>query len=627
MLKPFLSFPMVRHYLFWILFFLVQRLVFVLYYNSLFNGVRTWEIVQSFFYGFQLDLSMAGYFAVLPLLFLIVQFFISKPFFEKLYHGYTIVLLLLVVLISGGDLGIYENWGVKLNFRAISMLAHPGEVLETVQSSPLWALTSVMLLQAVIGWLLYERIFANVNASIGQWRRFKVKWFATSTILMAGLIFISIRGGVQEIPVNESSVYFSSYSVANHAAVNTPWQLAKSIIKNRRTGNKNIYTYFADPAKAAALVKNLYEKNQSDSSLTVIDTARPNIIFIQLESFTADVVQELGGDTGVAPNLSRFIKEGLLFTNVFASGIRTDQGIIALLSGFPAQPQANIANQSDKVEHLPFLSLELKKQGYYNSFYYGGDLSFGRFNTIAHHAGFETIVGVDDFDEAEMFNKWGADDNSLFKKYVAEKIRPQEPFFSYIITSSSHEPFTVPMQPVFAGEAIGQRFKNACYFADKSLGAFIQSIQETPWFANTLFVVSADHGHAQPKGRAFDIPEKYHIPVLIFGAPLKPEYQGKRINTLGSQTDIAATILQQLKMDASAFKWSNDLLRQNRKEFSFYTFDDGFGWLNKNDTIVYDNRANKLLKTTAIHNNATADSLLNNGKAYMQMLYDAFLKY
>lgn len=627
MFKAILAFPIVRHYVFWILFFLIQRLVFVLYYSRLFSGIDQDTVASSFIHGLQLDLSMAGYFAVLPLLLLLTQYFVKRNFFPNFYRIYTTVLLVLVILISGGDLGIYENWGVKLNFRAISMLAHPAEVAETVKSAPLFAISCIMLIQAILAWALYKAVFAIMSPALIRWRKLAMPWTLGLTIWWGALIFISIRGGIQEIPVNESTVYFSSHSVANHAAVNTAWQLAKSIIKNRRTGNINIYRYFPDVAQAKKLVDQLYARSQTDSTVQILNTNRPNIIFVQLESFTADVVQELGGDSGVAPNLSRLIKDGLLFTRIFASGIRTDQGIIALLSGFPAQPQTNIANQSDKLEQLPFLSLELQKQGYRNFFYYGGDLSFGRFNTIAHHAGFETIVGVKDFVNANMFNKWGADDKSLFDKYIAEKSQPGEPFFSYIITSSSHEPFTVPMPTVFEGDGVDQKFRNACYFADKSLGAFIDAVKTAPWYRNTIFVIVADHGHAQPRGRAFDVPEKYHIPLLFYGEPLKQAFRGARNPTLGSQTDIVATLLNQLNLDASAFVWSNDLLRVNRKEFSFYTFDDGFGWLNPGDTVIYDNRGNRLLETSAIHQTEKADSNINNGKAYMQLLFDAFLKY
>lgn len=614
-----------KHYIFWVLIFFIQRMVFVIYYSALFNSAGFSTLLLSFYYGLRLDLSMAGYFAVLPFLLCIIQLFFRYSFFTRYVAIYTWILLLLTTLMSGGDLGIYENWGVKLNYRAISMLARPGEALESVKSSPVAILVVIMLFELIISWFLYRVLIAKETVPVIK--NFNRKQKGSIALVMLAIAFcigLSIRGGWQEIPINESTAYFCSLPVANHAAVNTAWHLSNSYLKNRRGGQKNVYTYLP-VNKAAELVSQLYDK-ENDSVTYVLKERKPNIVFIQLESFTADVIEELGGDSGVAPNLSKMIREGILFTNLYASGVRTDQGIIALLSGFPAQPQTSIVDQPDKIEHLPFLSLSLKNAGYDNSFYYGGDLGFGRFNTLAFHAGFSRIVGLKDFANAGMFNKWGADDKSLLDKYVAEMQKPKQPFFSYIITSSSHEPFTVPMQAKFTGQEKGEKFKNACYFTDKSLGEFIQAAKQMEWFKSTLFILVADHGQYLPRERLYNEPGKYHIPLIFFGEVLKDDYRGKKFSTLGSQTDIAGSLLRQLQLDNAAFKWSVDLFSADRKEFAFYTFDDGFGWVSPTDTISFDNRAKRILTegTRLVSNN---DSVLTTGKAYMQMLYEAYLKY
>lgn len=612
-----------RHYLFWLLVFFIQRLTFVLYYSGLFSQVEFARVLESFWQGLQLDLSLTGYFAILPFLLLIVQYFSRRSFFKGFMKWYTWILVILTILISGGDLGIYENWGVKLNFRAIMMLAHPAETLETIKSAPLLWLALIMILQGGLCWVLYKLLITRIDVHHFRYYNLKSVRFLLAILLLTGIIIISIRGGVQQIPVNESTAYFCSLPAANHAAVNTTWHLAKSFMKNSSHGQTNIYSYLPQ-TEAEELVQQLYKKPANDSSISVLKEATPNIVFIQLESFTADVVKELGGDSSVTPVLSRLIKEGILFTNIYSSGVRTDQGIIALLSGFPAQPQTSIIYQPDKIEHLPFLSLELKKKGYQNYFYYGGELSFGRFNTIAYHAGFDRIIGEKDFSDTSYFSKWGADDRSLFEKLNTDSKTSQQPFFSYVITSSSHEPFAVPMETVFTGNSLGDKFRNACYFTDQSLGAFIDWVKNEEWYKHTLFVLVADHGHHLPRFRKFDEPARYHIPLIFFGEALKEQYRGVKINTMGSQTDVAATLVSQLALNTSVFKWSNDLLAPQRQQFAFYTFDDGFGWLTPGDTIIYDNRAQQLL-----HNNGAinTNSRLTSGKAYMQMLYDAFLKY
>lgn len=620
---PFLFF--LRYYLFWVLVFLLQRLVFVLYYLDRFKEAGAEKIFQSFRYGLRLDLSMCGYFALTPLLLFIAQQFIKAQFFKKSLKIYTWILLVITALISAGDLGIYENWGVKLNYRAIAMLAYPAEAFESSRSAPLLLLLLIILCELLAAGVLYRLLIGKMKIPEAQLLSREKMVYSIQLLLIPGLIFLTIRGGWQQIPVNESVAYFSSYPVVNHAAVNTPWHLSSSILKNRHSGQKNIYVYLP-VHEATGRVKDLYPK-YDDSTRLILTQQKPNIIFIQLESFTADVIAELGGDSGVAPNISRLIKEGLLFTDIYASGIRTDQGIIALLSGFPAQPQTNIVNQPEKIEHLPFLSLALKNKNYYNAFYYGGELGFGRFNTIAHRAGFDRIIGLKDFSDAGLFNKWGADDKSLLDKYIKEMQHPPQPFFSYIITSSSHEPFTVPMSTVFAGDAHREKFKNACYFTDRSLGYFFETVKQMDWYKNTLFVLVADHGHYLPKNRRFDEPRRYHIPLIFFGDVLKEAYRGKKIAGIGSQTDIATTLLRQLQLPDTAFKWGNDLLDPRRKPFAFYTFDDGFAWLAGKDTLIFDNRAKRLLYPGEQSPITYSDSLLTTGKAYMQTLFEAFLNY
>lgn len=621
---PFLFF--LRYYIFWVLVFWGQRLAFVLYYYDSFSEAGPIRLAQSFAYGLRLDLSMAGYFAIVPLLLFIAQQFVQAAFFKRALKIYTWILLVVTILISAGDLGIYENWGVKLNYRAISMLAHPAEAIETSKSAPLVLLFIIMLAEIIIAGFLYRLLLSRMHIPGGGSANNEKVLYAAQLVVIAGLIFLTIRGGWQQIPINESTAYFSAFSVANHAAVNTAWHLSNSFLKNRHSGQKNIYSYLPD-AEASEWVNRLYATDNDDSTVHVLTQQRPNIVFIQLESFTADVIAELGGDSGVAPNMSKLIREGILFTDIYASGVRTDQGIIAMLSGFPAQPQTNLVNQPEKIEHLPFLSLALKNKDYHNGFYYGGELGFGRFNTIAYRAGFNRIVGLKDFSDAGLFNKWGADDKSLFDKYMKEMQHPAEPFFSYIITSSSHEPFTVPMPTVFEGNSQGQQFKNACYFTDRSLGTFFEAAKKAAWYKNTLFVLAADHGHHLPRDRRFNEPGRYHIPFLLFGEVLKEGYRGKKIGGTGSQTDIASTLLKQLQIEDTAFKWGNDLLNPGRRAFAFYTFDDGFGWVSEKDTLIFDNRAKRLMYPSEAIDGRRSDSLLNTGKAYMQKMYDAFLKY
>ena len=101
----------------------------------------------------------------------------------------------------------------------------------------------------------------------------------------------------------------------------------------------NPYQYFP-LEEAKKNVAELY-KTEKDTTINFLTTNRPNIMLFILEGWSADVLKSLGGYDSVAPNLEKFISEGISFENCYASGSVSDQGMAAVLSAFPAQPSTS----------------------------------------------------------------------------------------------------------------------------------------------------------------------------------------------------------------------------------------------------------------------------------------------
>ena len=213
-------------------------------------------------------------------------------------------------------------------------------------------------------------------------------------ILVSGLLFLGIRGGWQLIPINESSAYFSDRQPVNDAGVNTLWYVGKQLIAQRRALNTNPYQ-FLPSQDAQQRVAALYKKDEDP--IQILNTTRPNIVLIILESFTADIIHPIGGDSGITPNLDTIIHNGLVFSNIYSQGFRTDQGLVSVLSGFPAQPNFSIIMQPEKSQHLATISQQLKDSGYHLSFYYGGELGFANMKSYLLHAGFDDLHGKEIF--------------------------------------------------------------------------------------------------------------------------------------------------------------------------------------------------------------------------------------
>nr|WP_236049414.1 LTA synthase family protein [Hymenobacter negativus] len=378
---------------------------------------------------------------------------------------------------------------------------------------------------------------------------------------------------------------------------------------------------------ARRLVATLYPRAVSqvprpDTTVSYLNEAKPNVLFIILESFTAKLVGSTGGEPGVTPTLDSLARTGILFNNLYAAGDRSQKGLVSLLSGYPNQPTTSIIKFPRKTEHLPHLCRVLASAGYRSHYYYGGELAFANMKSYLQTAGYEKFTERSDFAAADQNSKWGAHDGVLFDRLLSDLDQQQQPFFVTAFTLSSHEPFDVPMKTKFPGKDEASLFRNSVYYTDRELGRFLRAARQQPWYAHTLLVLVADHGHVQPGNSANQSPGKFHIPLLFAGGALKQEARGQVISTIGSQTDVAATLLRQLNMPATDFVWSRDLLARHPVSFAHYCFNNGFGDVSPSGQVTFDNVSRMVWERDA----AVPDAQLQLGKALEQVSLEDFAR-
>lgn len=143
-----------------------------------------------------------------------------------------------------------------------------------------------------------------------------------------------------------------------------------------------------------------------DSLHSLFTTKRPDVLFIIMESFSSWLMTTLGGEPGVAVQLDSLAQEGVLFTNFYANSFRTDRGLVAILSGYPAQPTTSIMKYPRKTQSIPAIAGCLKNAGYRTKYYYGGDADFTNMRSYLMSSGFEDIVADRDFPVSERLSKW-----------------------------------------------------------------------------------------------------------------------------------------------------------------------------------------------------------------------------
>ena len=597
-----------RYALLWIGFYLLAKELFLIYQWNLLQSLTFGEIAKVFFYGSRMDISATGYMLLLPGLSLVVSPFISKKVFLLINKIIFIALALFVTFITVLDLELYMHWGFRLDLTPLNYLGK-----EAGASTPL--MTSLLL---IIGWLVFFGLFFYSYILFVEKKLINLsgKWFhAPLYLLLTAALLLPIRGSLDIGPMNLGFVYFHKEKpFANHAAINVFWNIGNAIYK--AFDAERYPEKFVDKGTAQRDFEKLYQANEIADTVKLIHSKRPNILLIILEGFTAKIIAPLGGDSTITPHFNQLSKEGILFEHFYASGDRTDKGLISILSGYPAQTKTSIIKYASKTEKLPKISIDLKKEGYQTSFVYGGDVNFANMNSYLSMSGFDEVIDKSHFDSEHATSKWGVHDHIVLDTLGSHLNRQQSPFFTTALTLSSHEPFDVPMEAFIDGNDAESKYLNSAHYTDRSLGEFMANAKQSAWWENTLIILLADHGVRHPGNSPNYVPERFHIPMLWLGGALN--VQNTVISTYGSQTDLAATLFHQVEIESDQYTFSKDVLSNPPNDFAYYIYNNGFGYIDTYNSAIYDLGAQQIIR-----NDGDPDKM-NLGKSYMQMIYSDF---
>ena len=593
-------------FLSWVLYFLGARLFFMVYQWDNTQQLDLIDILLAFAHGVRMDMAMAGYLSLLPGLLFSLLFFLSGKVIWKFWFPYQVVLIALTTFIVVLDAELYVHWGFRLDATPILYFGK-----EAASSGDFWK--SILL---VLFWLV-----ATVGLSYFVFKIFKpmfeklatTTWPAFPALLGATVFLIlPIRGSLGVAPMNTGFVYFHKDNLyANHAAVNVVWNFGYAVQKM----NKLRYAdNFFDKDTTEEYFSKMFPP--FDSTRYILNTKRPNVILIALESYTFRFIEPLGGVPGITPRINQLVREGVLFNNFYSSGDRTDKGIVSILNGYPSQPQTSIIKDPKKTKSLPFLNQVFKKAGYRTEFSYGYNIDYSNFRSYLINAGFDHITHSMDFPQELNTSKWGVHDHYVFQKVFEEAEACSEPFFKVMMTQSSHEPFDVPMKTAIPGDDDVSKFLNSANYTDKSLGEFIDKAKQTDWWKNTLIVITADHGHPSPDNQGLQNPRRFKIPMIWLGGALA--VNDTVVTTLGCQADIANTILGQVDMRDRSFSFSHDMFDASYKNpFAVFVYNNGYGFKTDSTLNVFDTIGENYIGEEG-HPSDYEKSL---GKAYMQKLY------
>ena len=603
-----------------LLFLLIQKPLFMLYNWQKADVAQTrHELGAIYRHGLILDAATAGYLQLLPILVLTVaQVYAGWPFANVLTI-YNVVIAILLALIVAADAILYGFWDSKIEASVLLYLDSPGKfksvstffLIASVGGALLLACMCFCCLQWPYIWipsndLLPTSLWSRLGAALGM------------MILCIGLFFAVIRGGIGKHgkvhkPNTPAKVFYSSVPYFNHAALNPVFNFLYTLSKFQRFDRE--FQFMSNEESRAAYNRVFLHNGASDDAnteaTTLLTTSRPNIVLFIMESFSWNFIKSLGGMDGVTPNFENLIREGIFFTNCYCSSVRTDRGIVAIESGYLAQPTTSIIKYSHKISTLPGLPKTLRQHGYDTLLVHGGDLRIFNKYEYYQQCGHSCMVGIEDFPASAATQKWGVPDHVVME-WLSDNVlhrykeHPQQPWMITMQTLSSHIPYDVPWNILDDAE------KNAFAYTDRALGQFVERMKDSPVWDNLLIICIADHSIQRHDMPPF-LKKHAHIPWLMLGGAVK---QPMVIDKIVNQTDLPATVLAMLGLPHGDFIFSHDVFSEAYTyPCSFNTYNNGFLFRDMHGCTLFDNNSQQ----TGIDLSAEREHL---GKGVLQYLYN-----
>ncbi len=548
-----------------LLIFVTQKVFFMLYNMGMAAGVPFLSCLASLWHGLRLDIATACYLLILPTVVVLISVFFRNFPLRKVLMPYYVLVAVVLSLIFVADTVLYGFWGAKLDANDLIYAVKPKDMLASL---PLWAtlMAFVVVAAVAVGYVLLLRWVTPRNLP------HQSLWWSMLVLPMAALIFLGMRGGISESTANPSYAYFSSHPFCNHAALNPAFNMFHSLFKVQDLGSE--FDRMPDD-EVQSLLGNAFDPDNTLAD-TLLRVERPNVLLVIWEGAGLGMV----GPDSVAPNLHRFIPEGVYFSNCYANSYRTDRGILSVLSGWLGLPTTTLMKRTDLCRSLPSIAATLKDAGYSTSMTYGGDIDFTNMRLYFSETGFSSVRGGDAFPSSMSESAWGVPDHHLL---TPDLIPSERPFLATVLTLSSHEPWKVPLQ------RLDEPKRNAFAYTDSCLGVLVDQLKSMPLWDSMLVIVIPDHGIPYADGMATSEVSVARIPMLWMGGALAK--RGYSVDNLMSQSDLAATLLAQMHLDASDFPFSRNILGTiyaDRRQFAMHSDKNCLNFVTPEGAWFYD---------------------------------------
>jgi phosphoglycerol transferase MdoB-like AlkP superfamily enzyme len=539
---------------------LIRIILWIWEWDSLNNNLL--QFLPSFITGWAYDVGVLSVFWVIlgSYLLLFPKKYIGNGLDKSIIYFTSYLTIFILVFTFFAEVTFWDEFHARFNFVAVDYLIYTYEVVRNINESyPLVLLIPGMLLISlvVIASLHYFRFYKNSFQNQMPISH-RLRYYSISV----GIFFIFLFG-IQNRDAEWSDNRY--VNEINKAGI-------YSFFAAFRSNELEFKTFYATISESEALKKvkqDLLEKNsvwlsENDISRKIKnstdnDKKTPNVIFVLMESMSANYLETFGNQQHLTPFLDSLANQGMLFKNLYATGTRTVRGMEAIALSIPPTPGSSIVKRPNN-QNLHTISEVFKVKGYQCQFFYGGDGYFdnmnaffggngfdlfdrGRGSVLSDHIHTKRTLITDK--EVQFENAWGICDEDIYQKVIQvsnQMHQKNKPFFHFVMTTSNHKPYTYPSQKVIIPS--GTSREGAVQYADYALKQLFNEAKKQAWFDQTIFILVADHCASSAGKDEIDI-KNYRVPGIIFGKNIAKQ----NVEQLCSQIDIFPTLFAQLQWD------------------------------------------------------------------------------
>ncbi|XPF96312.1 LTA synthase family protein [Colwellia sp. RE-S-Sl-9] len=608
-------------------------LVFTLFISRL--GLGLWQFdrfdtIQSFITlllsGIRIDLSTIGYLLIIPAIIhpWVMALFKKNYLWLKILNVIFFVIFISILFFELATPAFIIEYGFRPNRLFIEYLAYPNEVMKMLINGHSITLIIVFVL-LILPCKICLKVFTNILAQKNNPTQNNIASSAISFVVLLLVLFSFARGTFGHRPINPSFVYYSTDPLINSLTLNSMYSVAHAF---KQLGDeKNAAKMYGkmEQSKAIEIIRhetglatNTFKSSDQPSlntRLPVYQGKPKNLVIILEESLGAQFVSSLGG-LPLTPELDKLSNNAWAFKNLYATGTRSVRGIEAVITGFTPTPARAVVKLDQSQSNFFTIANLLKANNYATQFIYGGESHFDNMKSFFLGNGFTDIVDFNDIEKPKFVGSWGASDEDLFNQADIELNKlhqSNKPFFSFIFSSSNHDPFEIPdnvVTPIKYTEDQKEHYNakelsrhKAIQYADYALGKFIAKAKTQAYWQDTVFLIVADHD-ARALGNDLVPIKNFHIPGVILNSGKNARMDERVI----SQIDLAPTLLSLIGIENTSPMLGHDLNQKEASGRAMMQYADNFAYMKNNEVTIlqpqkkpmnflYDSESKKLTNT------------------------------